>query len=73
MKFLDAINKAYEQAHVYGKNPTRIFREDASDDLGEAKVYADGVCSFFWAELSIDDANAEDWQIEGVLQDDEND
>lgn len=71
MKFLDAINKAYEQAHVYGKNPTRIFREDASDGSGEAKVYADGVCSFFWDEISVDDVNAEDWHIEGVWQDEE--
>ena len=48
MKFVDAINKAYEQAHVYGENPKRIFRESASDGMGEAKVYADGVCSFFF-------------------------
>lgn len=65
MKFVDAINKAYEKAHIYGKNPTGIIRESAKDETDGAKVYADGVCCFYWDEFSVDDVNAEDWEIEG--------
>lgn len=64
MKFIDAVNAAYERARIGVSNPTTIVRESArTNDEGEVKIYADGVGSFFFDEFSVKDINADDWMI----------
>lgn len=59
MKIIEAINKAYEKAHIYGgcQDVQRTKEETI------IHVYGDGVCQIFLSEISVDDINADDWEI----------
>ena len=62
MKFLDAVNKAYEKAHTFGGS-VRISRKDKKDDLCVAYIYGDGIGTFRFDEFSVEDLNADDWNV----------
>ncbi len=59
MKLIEAINKAYEEAHIYGGRQDVRRKEEGKI----VHVYGDGVCQILWCECSIEDVNADDWEI----------
>jgi len=59
MKLIEAINKAYEEAHIYGG-----LRDVRRPEEGKIfHIYGDGVCLILWNKISIEDINADDWEF----------